>query len=454
MTFGHAFRRRLAWDGPSPLALLCCCAFVGAISMPARAQIFDPDPDVPGVWIEQDGNVRSRKLDADKELVAIRARARSAAQAAKNEKLTFISLPKLFAEARSAAQSGTPVPQDLRFLGGMTQIRYVFVYPEEKDLVIAGPAELFTVSKDGTYAAGKLSRRPVLQLDDLVVALRTAYDRNGRTFGCRIDPDPKSVEISEGVMKRFAGASRKERMDAMARELGPQKVSVFGTQADTRLAFVLVAADYKLKRFAMGLEPAAAGAPGIGIGHAVDNTRSAMNRFWFETSYEPLRVAPDGNAYEIRGQRVQVKAGAFSFDPRGATEKAMAFAKKFTEKVPALAVAEPFIAELQNIADLSLLASLIRHDRLDRKAGWDAAWLLEDSALSVKRVPVAATADTLVSATSGSIVAGGVIFSPGKLVQEGARQPDDAGELEKAREEVGRLRRERAQSQGPLLRAD
>lgn len=445
MTSRHPFR-------PRP-AMLLCCALVTLLAPVARAQFDFPDADVPGVWVEQDGNVRSRKVEADDELAAIRARARSAAQAAKAEKLTFISLPKLFDEVRAAAQSGKPVPQDLRFLGGMTQLRYVFVYPEEKDLVIAGPAEPFVVSKDGLYATGRTSRRPVLQLDDLVVALRIAHDRNGRVFGCRIDPDPRSVEISDAVMKKFARASRRERMDAMARELGPQKVSVFGTQPDTRLAFVLVAADYKLKRFAMGLEPAA-GAPGVGVGHAVDNTRSAMNRFWFETSYEPLRVGADGNAFEIRGQRVQVKAGAFSFDPRGATEKAMAFAKKFTDKVPALAVAEPLIAELQNVADLSLLASLVRHDKLDRKAGWEIGWILEDSQLPVKKVPVPVTADTLVGATSGSIVAGGVMFTPARVVGEGPRQADDEGVLRRARDEVNQLRRERGESAGAMLRAE
>ena len=431
------------------LALALCCALCAVLTPSANAQLGFPDADVPGVWVEQDGNVRSRQIDADKELAAIRARARSAGQAARNEKLAYVSLPRLLADARAAIQSGKPVPQDLRFLGGMTQLRYVLVYPDEKDLVIAGPAEPFTVSKDGLYAVGKHSRRPVLQVDDLVVAMRTANDRNGRVFGCRIDPDPRSVEISDDVMKRFARASRKERMDAMARELGPQKVSVFGTQPDTRLAFVLVAADYKLKRFAMGLEPAAAGAPGIGIGHAVDNTRSAMNRFWFETDYEPLRVASDGNAYEFRGRRVQVKAGAFSFDPRGATDKAAAFAKRFTEKVAALAVAEPLIAELQNVADLSLLASLIRHDRLDRKAGFDAAWVLDDSAFPVKKVPVPVTADTLVSATGGSIAAGGVMFAPGRVVGEGPRQADDEGTLNRTREEVNRLRREGGRSAPP-----
>jgi hypothetical protein len=425
------------------------CALLCLTAPPARAQFFPNEPAVPGVWVEQDGNVRSRQVDPDKELAAIRERARSASQAAKNEKLSYVSLPRLFAEARAAIQAGKPVPENLRFLGGMTQLRYVLVYPDDKDLVIAGPAEPFTVHDGGLFATAKLSRRPVLQLDDLVVALRTAHDRNGRVFGCRIDPDPKSVAISDGVMKRFANKSRKERMDAMARELGPQKVSVFGTQPDTRLAFVLVAADYKLKRFAMGLEPAAAGAPGIGIGHAVDNTRSAMNRFWFETSYEPLRVSPDGNAFELRGQRLQVKAGAFSFDPRGATPKAMAFATKFTDKVPALAVAEPLIAELQNVADLSLLASLVRHDALDRKTGWEIGWLLDDSSFPVRKVPVPVTADTLVNATGGSIVAGGVMFAPAKLVADGPRQADDEGPLHKAREQATNLRAR--DSQSPVL---
>ena len=41
--------------------------------------------------------------------------------------------------ARSALIS--TLPDSIRYLEGLTQVRYVFVYPEEKDLVIAGPAE-------------------------------------------------------------------------------------------------------------------------------------------------------------------------------------------------------------------------------------------------------------------------------------------------------------------------
>ena len=89
-----------------------------------------------------------------------------------------------------------------------------------------------------------------------------------------------------------------------------------------------------------------------------------------------------------------------------------------------------------------MVASLIRHDKLDRKAGWDVAWLLEESSYPVKKVPVAATADTLVGATSGSIVAGGVMFRPGQVVGEGPREGDDGGTLEQSRRQVRKLRKE------------
>jgi len=55
----------------------------------------------------------------------------------------------------------------VKYLHGLTQLRYVFVYPHEKDLVLGGPAEPW-VAKE-TSVTGKRSGRPMLQLDDFVV---------------------------------------------------------------------------------------------------------------------------------------------------------------------------------------------------------------------------------------------------------------------------------------------
>ena len=375
----------------------------------------------PGVYISTQGNVSCRQEDPTQDLAAMRIRARAAADAAKKEKLSYISLPRLFAQVRALRDAGKEVPAELRYLGGMTQIRYVFVYPDEKDLMIAGPAEPWVEDKEKFYASGKRSGRPILQLDDLVAAMRTADIGRGQVFGCGIYPSPDSEKVAERVAREMARATHEERMAALTSALGPQQVRIFGTEADTRLAFICVAADYELKRFAMGLHRS----PVANLGNAVDNSRTAANKFWFEPSYDPLLVSADANAYAIRGQRLAVKAGAFDFDARGATPHAMAWAATFSRDIPPLAASVPLFAELQNITDESLLANLIRHDGLDRKAAWDMSWILDDKAFPIERISVPKTADTLVSATNGSLVCGGVMLEVGPLVIEKNRQADD-----------------------------
>ena len=277
----------------------------------------------------------------------------------------------------------------------------------------------------------------MLQLDDLVIAMRTAHAGGGRVFGCAINPSPESVKKAEEVARQMARATREERLTALHDALGPQQVQVFGTEPDTRLAFVCVAADYELKRFGMGLHRS----PVPNLGNSVDNSRSAANKFWFEPSYEPLLASADGNAFAIRGQRLGTKAGGFDFDPRGATPKATAWAKQFSQDIPALAAAVPLFAELQNVTDESLLANLIRHDHLDQKAGWDASWILDDKVFPVARVPVPKTCDTLVAATNGSLVAGGVMIEIGPLVVDKARQADEKQELAGPKKEAGEARK-------------
>lgn len=380
--------------------------------------------NAPGVVISTDGYVHYRQVDEHQELAAIRKRARDAADAAKHEAITYVSLRGLLGQARALATAGKPLPEDLKYIHGITQLRYVFVYPQDKDLVIGGPAEPWVV--EGADVTGRRSGRPVLQLDDLVVALRNADADKGRAFGCGIYPNPDSLKIAREIATRMAAASRAQRKQAMEEALGPQEVRIFGTRADTRLALVCVAADYKLKRLALGLDVL----PTVPVGNGVDHSRSAANKFWFEASFDPLLVSQDGNAYQIRGQRLAIKAGMFDFDPRGATEKAKSFATKLSGQMPALATALPVVADLQNIADCSLLACLVRRDHLDRTAGIDLSWLMDESAYPVAKVPVPKTAQTLVTFTNGSMAAGGVTISTEPFIADNARVSDPTHALD------------------------
>lgn len=417
----------------------------------AFGQIYTPIVAPPGVFLDTDGKVQVRQTDQTKEMAAMRARARASAAAEKDPKFAYVSLPKLFAQVRALREAKKDIPEELRYLGGLTQIRYVFVYPDDKDLIIAGPAEPWTVMRQADdpveYAFGTRTGRPILQLDDLIVAMRTAQEGGGKLFGCGIYPSPDSMKIADEVTQRMIRSSRAERMQALQEALGPQDVRIFGTRNDTRFAFICVAADYELKRFAMGMDRS----PVPGVGNGVDHSRSAANKYWFEASYEPLRVSNNQDAYEVRGQRLLVRAGAFDFDPRGATEKAMTFAGQFTRNLPALAIAVPLFAELQNVADESLLANLIRRDHLAEKVGWDDAWVMDRSACPVAEVPVPRTAQTLVSYTNGSIVAGGVMMTLGPFVSGQSRQPDDNGSLAAAQKQFHDLRSKSQNLQSPVL---
>lgn len=440
--------------GPLGAALVVCqrcfgwmilagaCAALPAISLgvpAARAQVIGGGVVInqpPGVYIDTQGTVKCREVDATKDLADMRNRAKAATEAAKKEKLAYVSLPRLFARVRALREANQTIPDDLRFLGGLTQIRYVFVYPAEKDLVIAGPAEPWMEDAGKLYAWGKVSGRPVLQLDDLVAAFRTAEAGGGRVFGCAINPSPDSVKKAEQIARQMAASTRGDRVAALRDALGPQQVEVFGTAPDTRFAFVCVAADYELKRFGMGLHRS----PIANLGNSVDHSRSAANKFWFEPNYEPLLVSADGNAFAIRGQRLGVKAGGFDFDPRGATPRAVAWARQFSRSIPALAASVPLIAELQNIADEALLANLVRHDKLDQKVGWDLSWLLDDKACPIAKVPVPRTTDTLVTATNGSLVCGGVVLTIGPVVNENNREVDRKQALSETMKKASEVR--------------
>lgn len=412
-------------------------------SPPAAAQttpgVF-PGVNPPGVYLEPDGTVKRRAVDQKDELADMRARAKAATVAAKDEKLAVVSLPRAFAAAKQAVAAGKPIPDDVKYLGGLTQVKFVFVFPDEQDLVIAGPAEPVTVV-DEQRAFGARSGRPAMRMEDLVVAARVVRDARHGAFGCRLDPDPAAPARITEVMSRLARASRSERIKAVQQATGPQKVSFFGNlPGDTRFAFATIAADYELKRYGLGLARHTV----ADLGTIVDSTRQAVNMIWFELGYDPLLVSAAGDAYGLRGPRLRVRAGGFDWDAKGATPTAFKFAKKMSDNLDALAATQPLVADLQNLADLSVVAALIHHNELDRKAGWDSAWLTEGGSggFPVTAVPVPKNAEALANYSNGAIAAGGVMLAPGRFVAE-ARVTDGKRALESPRGQATDLRKQK-----------
>ena len=91
---------------------------------------------------------------------------------------------------------------EMRYLAGLLRVRYVFYYPDSKDIVMAGPAEGWVPDPAGRVV-GIGSGRPVVQLQDLVVALRAFPPGGGTTplIGCSIDPTQEGLAAMQQFLR-------------------------------------------------------------------------------------------------------------------------------------------------------------------------------------------------------------------------------------------------------------
>ena len=433
MTFQRLGSRR-PWH-PSPFNTFALIALVAAATAaPAAAQIIlPPGTIVPfgsaGVYIDADATLRVRQTDAEQKLQRLRLAARQRHGGAKEQGLCYVSLPTLFNDVRKLVEAGKPVPDSMRLLNGMTKLKYVFVYPAERDLVIAGAFEPWDAT-DPIRPIGKLTGRPVLQLDDLVVALRVVGPgRAANAFGCSIDMPIGAEEKVKRVMYEDPATRRlprPQKQAALADAVGPQSVRFFGVPADTRFAFTCVEADYRLKRLAMGLDLTPVPQVQVSLNHSAVR----YNRMWFtETDKPVVVVSPQGEAYELRGRAMELNSSGSQTAQSDATAGVQQFTALFNQNFDKLADAIASFADLANLSDLGLFAALVAQDRLHEKVKWDLSWLLEPSGYPVPQVPVPRLADTVVGYRTRTYVIGGVNLRLGSAAQPKRRLQDDSGKL-------------------------
>lgn len=411
------------------LVLLTGLAFVAAAPTAAWAQ-----GAVGGVHVDPHGVIAVRKKGGDEHLQQVKRNRGKDGKGA----LAYISLPKLFAEAQALLKAGKPLPEQMRYLDGMVKLQYVFADPDAHDLVIAGPAEAY----DATNPArplGIATGRPVLRLDDLVVALRSVGPGGtSRAFGCSLDLTKDALDRLIAAGNRMGGV-RPGAFTAAAKQLvqatGPQDVRIFGVPPGTRFAFVCVEADYLMKRIALGLDN-----PGVkGVRSHLSlmkNGESMYNRYWFTPFYEPLLVSTDERAFEIRGQGLRIRVtDSLDDNGTGGSPSARKFVEQMTDHFRELAAVIPAFADLWNLADLSVLAALIAHDRLDEKCGVDLKWLADPAGYVVPETVAPTTAETLANVRQTghtlTLAVGGVECRPMLCVLPRNRSADKSGQLRK-----------------------
>ncbi len=351
--------------------------------------------------------------------------------------LRFVSLKQLEAEAARAQQAGEPIADAVRFMAGLTRVKYVLVYPEQNDIVLAGPAEGWRVDALGNVV-GASSGQPVLLLDDLMAALRAAEQSNMSGISCSIDPTPEGMER----LKQIAGslsADQGARSEARRMEdaLGPQKITVTGLPETSHFARTLVAADFRMKRLGMGFERA----PVDGMPSFLDlfsgrtpGLQNMMPRWWLAPNYEPIRRDADGLAWELRGSGVKclteqdmMVAGGGRTHTGQSDAIAEKWANTFTDKFDELAHEDSTFGQLRNVMDLAVVAALLSKEGLTQFAGLEMPQLTGGVELEQYPAPrtVASTASLVKKGRNWIIsVSGGVQIFPWQVADHTEVSPE------------------------------
>ena len=406
-----------------------------------------------GVFVDTGGMLRKILIESGSaSLAAIRNKAASSTgntDVRRISPLRKVSLRRLEKQAEMLRALGRDPDDVMQSLAGIYQVKYVLFYPEQGDVVLAGPAGDWRVNDEGRKINVETGR-PVLNLDDLVVCLRNALVEDGK-FGCTINPRKENLAATQKFLAttKLKGAAWREKIQET---LGTQDIEVFGVDPRTRLARVMVEADYRMKLVGMGLEDGTAGVNSYldSVELDADGKPPATDviRWWFALNYEAVHATEARNAFQLKGPGVKVLSENELLTERGErvhTGKSDAptreFAHSFTKHFDRLAEKYPIYAELRNIFDLALVAAVIKSEDMPGQIGWSLSHFgppRNDGTLAyeVELGAAAKHVDTVMNhriirarrATHNVVgVSGGVSVDTNQLVKKGAIRVDRYG---------------------------
>ncbi len=344
------------------------------------------------------GTTRSKKVSktALKKLQEEFSKQQLDASVIEESEARTLSLKQLDAAVKEVLDSGEKIPASLRYLAGLQRIDYIVLDRNNEDVYIVGPAEGFAPGPTGQLV-GVSSGRPPMQLDDLVVAIRSTLGGQSE-MGVSIDPTDENMANLQNYIRRNSNAVTtsvaQRRYQTMGKVLGNQVISIWGVPEDSHFALALAEADLRMKRIALGTEPSGVRGVQSHLSLLIPQGNS-LQRWWFVPDYETLGTNESRTVFEIKGKRAQLMAQEEIAGPNGqrndaaftrkTTEK---FALLFTEKFDELANANTAFAKLQGLYDLSLVAAIVRSERPFGNDSPNISTLLNDERLPLESYPV------------------------------------------------------------------
>jgi hypothetical protein len=370
-----------------------------------------------GVRVDPHGVLsRASKEELTGRLSALGIQARQAdlnADIAAVSKLRMVSLTRLEKEVARRLEAGQPVVESMKQLAGLSEVKYVFVYPEQGEIVLAGPAEGWSYDGKG-MPVGTNSGKPTLQLDDLVTVLRTFSADGQGIFGCSIDP--KQEKLKE--LKTFVEASQKAGplepgkvrawSQKIGQTLGRQDISIYGVPTDSRVARVILEADYEMKLIGIGKVEGGSNVPDyfelLSKNSALAGGSLDALRWWLSIKSEGVLHSPDHTAFEIAGSSVRCQSENQHLAENGERKETgksepinRQFAQNFTENYADLAQREHVFADLEGVFDLALTAALLQRENAELRTGWDRGVFAVNGAYKTARFGTPKEVDSVVN---------------------------------------------------------
>ncbi len=363
--------------------------------------------------------------------------------------LRKISLRRLEQAITNKIDNGEKLDDEIAYLAGLQRAEYVFIVPDEEDIIIAGPAEAWIENPSGRVV-GVDTGLPTLLLDDLLVAFRTFPDRPAANtwVGCSINPTAdgirKLTEFQKQIPKRIPEYSRNEltpQLSAGLRDsLGMTNVAVFGVSRTTNLSRVMVEADYRMKLIAVGLEP-----PPVRMKTFVGELKGAprdMQRWWLTPEYQCVKQSNDAMSIQLIGRGVALKTENIIFGKRAKilqsklkpSKAARSYASSFTQLYEEISQKRPVFAQLRNAIDLLVLSAWIAKSDGYAKSGWQPELLLDDARLPTRDLADIKHAPSVANAVwKGNLlvlpVGGGVSIQASEALDDANLFVDEKNEL-------------------------
>jgi hypothetical protein len=429
------------------LGLLAGVALAIGASSPASAQT------TAGVSIDAEGVLRVKTFnDPGGEVMKERinsAKATLDPKAVSFSNLRKISLNRLEQEIINHQNTLT---DEMKNLAGLQRVRYIFYYPESKDIVLAGPAEGWAADATGR-TVGITTGRPVVQLQDLIVALRAfpSTSNSTREIGCSIDPTAEGLTALQQFTRtvHLNGMPSQDEVRSIAEgvrnSLGYQRVTINGVSPKSHFAQVMVEADYRMKLIGIGLETPPVRMVSY-IDHAKPSESNGLRRWYFVPDYQCVRESDDQLAMELVGDGVKLVGEDEAVSATGERKAAsrvskasQAFVRSFTHKYPELAERSPVYAELRNLIDLAIAAACIQKQGYREKAGWKMEFFGSEKEYPVETYDIPKTVESAVNViargnTFSFPVGGGVVIRATEATEHENLLPDEKGKVSKVRE--------------------